>query len=219
MSEQKITFSRTHMNAAECLFITLTDKDGEMKACGYFSAPNEKECRFDDEITLSESTASKIRALKLESLENLRQCRISKPFAADKPTYSLTITDKSGKERKKKCDLGLFDDIRFILYDEVRRIEYIREHGTEPPPEPINPWEEFKKHKYNICGPIPGYFEEYRRRNNRGIDISVPTIPTPKLSDGEWQCFYCRTVNNSKFCTECGKPRSASVFDRENNNE
>jgi len=211
MTAQKTVFSRTHMNAAECLFITVTDTDGKMTASGYFTALDGKERRFEDGIVLSNGTAAKIRALEAWKLKNKRRCLLGKPHADDKTVLKLTVTDEDGKEYEKECSYSLIDEIVFIFTDEFHHIELGRE--------PIDPETEFQKHKYNICGPVCGDFASYADKFSPDLGMKSQKNSEPKLCDGQWQCFFCRTVNQSKYCTECGSPKDASVFNMEKNNE
>lgn len=140
----------------------------------------------------------------------------------------IFYTDKDGNEKSYnppkynhsyefhitlKIDSPWFDEINVDL-----------NNGERPGSEEDDLYVEWQMRMSELAGiirrwnysPSPGemllgpdaYVMELRKNQMARVSSSLAApIEEIVIPEGSWQCFYCRQINQGKFCTECGKPR------------
>lgn len=114
-------------------------------------------------------------------------------FKVDSPYFDEISVDLNNGERPESKDSDLYVQQNM---DMLGLKSIIGQWTHKMTPEEIQ------------MGPIPGYFEQMKRRQIPFVMQNNDDVSSnEQLPNDEWTC-ECGNVNKSKFCTECGNART-----------
>ena len=114
----RMNISRSHPEWNKCFNFSVTSDDsGAMCVSGFCIDRNGKEYCIEDELKLSDTSAKKLREMKLDMLPRKRR-NIFRFNAADETTRKLCLTYPDGDEKEKELSNDVLEEIFKILLRE-----------------------------------------------------------------------------------------------------